>query len=41
MEGKDSVHWKNACDDEIESLVKNGTWELANLPIGKTTVASG
>ena len=38
MEGKDSVHWKNACDDEIESLVKNGTWELVNLPIGKTTI---
>ena len=38
MKGKDAVHWKNACDDEIASLEKNATWELADLPNGKSAV---
>ena len=38
MEDKDAVHWKNACDDEIASLEKNETLELADLPNGKSTV---
>ncbi len=40
MDGQDSVHWKNAIDSEMDSLVKNGTWELTDLPVGKSTVGS-
>ena len=30
--------WRNACDDEILSIVKNKTWELVDLPPGAKTI---
>lgn len=27
--------WKNAMNEEMKSLQKNGTWELVDLPVGK------
>ena len=38
MEDENAVHWKKACDDEIASLAKNETWDLVQLPKGKSTV---
>lgn len=29
-----SEKWRNAMDLEIEAIVKNKTWELADLPVG-------
>lgn len=33
-EARESVEWTRACEDEIESIVKNNTWVLVELPIG-------
>lgn len=30
--------WRNACDDEILSIVKNKTWELVDLPHGAKAI---
>nr|GEX77271.1 retrovirus-related Pol polyprotein from transposon TNT 1-94 [Tanacetum cinerariifolium] len=30
--------WKDAIDDEIDSLVSNNTWELLNLPPGSKEI---
>ena len=35
-----SKQWKQAMDDEYDSLVKNQTWELVPLSEGKTIVGS-
>ncbi|CAH9124278.1 unnamed protein product [Cuscuta epithymum] len=32
---KDSIQWKNAMEDELDSLEKNQTWSLVKLPPGK------
>lgn len=34
---KDKV-WKKACDDEIESIIKNNTWDLVELPEGAKAI---
>ena len=34
----DSVQWKRAMDDELESLVDNDTFELVNLPEGRKCI---
>lgn len=26
--------WRDACEEEIKSIVKNGTWDLVDLPPG-------
>jgi len=31
-------NWRKAMDDEINALVQTGTWEFADLPIGKQTM---
>ena len=36
--GHDSSQWKNATDSEYESLMKNCTWDLVELPEGKNVV---
>ena len=34
----DSIFWKDAVNDEMESLISNRTWKLVDLPPGcKTT----
>jgi Reverse transcriptase (RNA-dependent DNA polymerase) len=30
--------WVSAMNEEMEALIKNDTWELTNLPVGKKTV---
>lgn len=30
--------WKDACDEEISSIIKNKTWELVNLPAGAKAI---
>ena len=32
------LEWKDAIEEEIDALKKNGTWELSNLPEGKQPV---
>ncbi|KAG7585452.1 Ribonuclease H-like superfamily [Arabidopsis thaliana x Arabidopsis arenosa] len=34
QEAKESVEWKEACEDEISSITKNNTWNLVDLPAG-------
>ena len=34
MSAHDAAFWKEALDDEIESILANHTWELADLPLG-------
>lgn len=33
-EAKGSKEWKRACEEEIESIVRNRTWDLVDLPYG-------
>ena len=32
LNGKDSEKWKRALEEEYDSLIKNGTWELVPPP---------
>lgn len=34
----DSIKWKEAMDDEYNSLIENGTWELVDLPRGRNVI---
>ena len=36
--GKDAEQWRNAADNEYNSLIKNNTWELVELPEGHNVV---
>lgn len=33
-EAKESMEWVKACEEEINSITKNKTWDLVTLPIG-------
>lgn len=33
-EAKDMKVWRNACEEEIESIKKNRTWTLVDMPVG-------
>ena len=35
MQVEDSVKWESAMQDEMDSLMSNQTWDLAELPPGK------
>ena len=37
-EAKNSKEWTRACEDEIESIEKNRTWELVELPFGAKAI---
>lgn len=37
--GPQSAQWKVAVEDEYQSLVKNKTWQLADLPPGRKTIS--
>ena len=37
---KDSDLWKNAMDEETDSLEKNEAWNLVQLPAGRKTIGS-
>ena len=32
--------WKQAIEEELRALHKNGTWKITNLPKGKSVVSS-
>ena len=34
QEAKDIIQWTNACEDEIDSINKNRTWDLVDRPAG-------
>ena len=36
--GPDGMQWKNTTDEEYNSLIKNHTWDLVELPEGKNIV---
>ncbi|KAE8706762.1 Retrovirus-related Pol polyprotein from transposon TNT 1-94 [Hibiscus syriacus] len=38
MQVEDSVKWESSMKDEMDSLLSNQTWELAELPPGKKTL---
>ena len=38
IKGKDAQHWMTAADSEFDSLNNNDTWDLVDLPPGKTVV---
>ena len=38
IESEDSVEWKNAVQSELDSLTKNGVWELTVLPKGANCI---
>ncbi|GJY14156.1 retrovirus-related pol polyprotein from transposon TNT 1-94 [Tanacetum coccineum] len=35
---RNSAFWKEAIDDEMDSLVSNNTWELSDLPLGSKAI---
>ena len=37
-EAKEKKVWRDACEDEIKSIVKNKTWELVELPVGAKAI---
>ena len=37
-QAKDHKEWKNAMNDEYESIMKNDTWELTKLPKNKVPI---
>lgn len=37
-EAKDKKVWRDACEDEINSIVKNKTWVLVELPAGEKAI---
>nr|KAJ0185704.1 hypothetical protein LSAT_V11C900469250 [Lactuca sativa] len=40
MTSRDAPLWKEAINDEMDSIMGNGTWELADLPKGKRPIGS-
>ena len=40
LKSKDADEWQKACQYEIDTLHKNDTWELVDLPTGHKEVQS-
>nr|KAJ0201752.1 hypothetical protein LSAT_V11C600334860 [Lactuca sativa] len=40
MTSQDAPLWKEAINDEMDSIMGNGTWELADLPKGRRPIGS-
>jgi hypothetical protein len=40
IQSNEAKHWMMAMKEEFDSLIKNGTWALTNLPPGKTVIKS-
>ncbi|KAJ9566879.1 hypothetical protein OSB04_002845 [Centaurea solstitialis] len=40
MSSRDAHLWKEAINDEMDSILRNRTWELADLPKGKRPIGS-
>ena len=39
-EAKNSVAWRKAMEEEYNSIMKNQTWSLVDLPKGKKTIGT-
>jgi len=39
MQFKDAILWKEALDDEMDSLIQNHTWELVDVPQGAKPIS--
>jgi len=40
MAGAEKAQWEEACQQEITAHMENGTWQLVELPHGRTPVGS-
>lgn len=40
LSSPDADRWKLAMDEEYNSLIKNGTWSLTDLPVGQKPVTN-
>ncbi|CAI7890039.1 unnamed protein product [Closterium sp. NIES-53] len=40
LESSDAEEWKKAMESELKSIEENGTWELVELPEGRTAITS-
>jgi len=40
MAGTEKAQWEEACQQEIAAHMENGTWQLVELPHGRTPVGS-
>ena len=38
IKSRDSIFWKEAIDDEMQSIMSNNTWVLVDLPIGSKPI---
>ncbi|KAJ0389394.1 hypothetical protein P43SY_011985 [Pythium insidiosum] len=38
MEASDANKWRAACDSEFQSLIKNNTWDVVPLPVGRKAI---
>lgn len=38
MKSQDAAFWKEAVDDEMDSIMGNKTWKLVDLPPGSTPI---
>ena len=38
MASRDVAFWKEAINDEMDSIMSNQTWELADLPLGSKPI---
>ncbi|XP_066969103.1 uncharacterized protein [Macrobrachium rosenbergii] len=38
LKGKDSIYWKKAMNEEIQSYIENNVWDLVDKPVGKKVV---
>ncbi|CAI5739338.1 unnamed protein product [Peronospora destructor] len=38
MESSDAIKWKEACDSECDSLLKNDAWNVVPLPKGRKAI---
>ena len=39
-DAQECEHWKDAMQQEMDSIHKNGTWELVDLPLGKKAIGT-
>lgn len=38
VEAKEEKVWRDACDEEITSIIRNKTWDLVDLPPGAKAI---
>jgi hypothetical protein len=40
LSGSEAPHWRAAMQEEIDNLVAMGTWQAADLPVGRKAIPS-